>query len=146
MNSCASSPSLRMSHWENLPTNARCPDKKNYVSSALWYSRITQLDPRSMLHVFELKHEVDRTTVFIEFVGQCVFHIFSSFFFFFFFWGGGGGGLKLRSYCQKIFRLPYLSRIYIYPFSGFEKQLHKNYGTDFHQIWYNYTSYHIGQI
>ena len=89
MNSCASSPNLRMSHWENRPTNARCPDKKNYVSSALWYRRITQINPRSMLHVFELKREVDRTTVCIEFVGQC----FSQFFFqvFFFFWGGGGG-------------------------------------------------------
>ena len=29
-----------------------------------------------------------------------------------------------------------------YAFSGFEKQLHKNYGTDFHQIWYNGAPYH----
>ena len=137
MNSCASSPNLRMPHWENRPTNARCPDKKNYVSSALWYSRITQINPRSMLHEFELKHEVDRTTVCIEFVGLC---FFPNFFFRWGGWGGGGGGLKLRSYCRKIFRLPYLSRKYA--FSGFDKQLHKNYGTDFHQIWYNGASYH----
>ena len=57
MNSCASSQNLRMSDWENRPTNARCPGKK-YVNSALWYSRITQINRRSMLHVGDLKHEV----------------------------------------------------------------------------------------
>ena len=66
---------------------------------------------------------------------------FPNFFFKFFFrGGGGGGGLKLQSYCRKFFRLPYLSSKYA--FSRFEKQLHKNYGTDFHQIWYNGASYH----
>ena len=150
------------------------------------YIRITQIDRRSMLHVGELKYEVDWTTVCIEFVGPCFFPIFFSFFFFFFFFfffwgGGGGGGLKLRSYCRqcysetigriylkfcmsnfprlilenlpsgfdidpirnsnsKFVRLPYLSRKYA--FSVFEKQLHENYGTDFHQIWCNDASYH----
>ena len=120
---------------ENRPTNARCPDKKK-VSLALWYSRITQINHRSMQHVGEQKHELDRTTVCIEFVGQCFSHFFQGFFF----WGGGGE-LKLRSNCRQcyrnywtvlsqlgtlfqfFFRLPYLSRKYA--FSGFEKQLHK---------------------
>ena len=64
-----------------------------------------------MLHVFELKHEVDQTTVCIEFVGQCFFQFF---FRGFFFLGGGGGGLKLRSYCRNFFHLPYLSRKYAF--------------------------------
>ena len=52
-----------------------------------------------------------------------------------------GFGIDLiRNTNSKFFRLPYLSRKYA--FSGFEKQLHKNYGTDFHQIWYNGASYH----
>ena len=65
---------------------------------------------------------------------------FSQFFSGFFFWGGGGA--KASVILPKFFRLPYLSRKYA--FSGFEKQLHihKNYGTDFHQIWYNGASYH----
>ena len=139
------------------------------------YSRITQINRRSMLHVGELKYEVDWTTTCIEFVGPCFFPIFFSFIFF---WGGGG--LKLRSYCRqcyseiigriylkfcmsnfprlilenlpsgfdidpirngnsKFVRLPYLSRKYA--FSGFKKQLHKNYRTDFHQICFNEASY-----
>ena len=51
-----------------------------------------------------------------------------------------GFGIGLRNAISKFFRLPYLSRKYA--FSGFEKQLHKNYVTDFHQIWYNGASYH----
>ena len=89
-----------------------------------------------MLLVGELKQKVDRTTVCIEFVSQC---FFSHFFRDFFFLGGGGGG-KASVILPKFFRLPYLSRKYA--FSGFEKQLHKNYGTDFHQIWYNGASYY----
>ena len=46
----------------------------------------------------------------------------------------------IRNANSKFFRLPYLSRKYA--FSGFEKQLHKNHGTDFHQIWHNGASYH----
>ena len=144
MNSCASSPNLRMSDWENRPTNARCPDKKKqtnkYVSSALRYSRITQINRRSMLHVGELTHKVDRTTCSLYWIRWPMF--FFQFFFqgFFLGRGGGRGALKLRSYCRIFSRLPYLSTKYA--FSGFEKQLHKNYGTDFYQIWYNGASYH----
>ena len=67
---------------------------------------------------------------------------FLNFFFIFFFGGGGeGGGAKASVIsADYFFRLPFLSRKYA--FLGFEKQLHKNYETDFHQIWYNGASYH----
>ena len=77
-------------------------------------------------------------------------HVFSQFFFYFlfcfvlfffdFFFFFFGGGAKASVILPKIFSLPYLSLKYA--FSGFEKQLHKNYGTDFHQNWYNGASYH----
>ena len=52
-----------------------------------------------------------------------------------------GFGIDLiRNANSKFFHLPYLSRKYA--FSGFEKQLHKYNGTDFHQIWYNGAAYH----
>ena len=66
------------------------------------------------------------------------FFRFSFSFSLFFFWGGGGG-LKLRSYCRKFFRLPYQENMH---FWGLKKQLHKNYGTNINQIWYNGASYH----
>ena len=64
---------------------------------------------------------------------------FQVFFFFFFFLGVGGGGAKASVILPKILP-PSLSRKYA--FSGFEKQLHKNYGTNIYQIWYNGASYH----
>ena len=56
-----------------------------------------------------------------------------------------GFGIDLiRNAYSKFFHLPYLSRKYA--FSGFEKQLHKNYGTNFHQIWYNSASYYRKEL
>ena len=65
---------------------------------------------------------------------------FSFFSFFLFFWGGGGGGggLKLRSYCRKFFRLAYQENMH---FLSLRSNYTKNYGTNFHQIWYNGASY-----
>ena len=60
------------------------------------YSRITQINRRSMLHVGELKHEVDRTTVCIEFVCPC-FSLFSDFLLLL-----GGGGAKASVILPKI--------------------------------------------
>ena len=110
MNSCASSPNLRMSDWENRPTNARCPDKKNCELGIMvqsHYSNRPSLDATCRWAKTWGTH-VDRTTVCIEFVGPCFSQFFFrfSFSFLFFLWGGGGG-LKLRSYCRKFFRLPY---------------------------------------
>ena len=136
MNSYASSPNLRMSHWENRPTNARCPDKK----------KLCELGIMVQSH-YSNKPSLDATWVWAQTWGRSddsLYWIRRPMFFPKFFsggLGGGGLGLKLRSYCRKIFRLPYLSRKYA--FSGFDKQLHKNYGTDFHQIWYNGASYHM---
>ena len=62
------------------------------------YSRITQIDRRSMLHVGELKHEVNRTTVCMEFVGPCFCPIFFGPIFFL-----GGGEVKLWSFCRQCF-------------------------------------------
>ena len=56
-----------------------------------------------------------------------------------------GFGIDLiRNANSKFFHLPYLSRKYA--FSGFEKQLHKHYGTNFHQIWYNGASYYRKEL
>ena len=75
-----------------------------------------------------------------------VFPIFFSFFSFFLFFlggGGGGGGLKLRSYCRKFFHLPYQENMH---FLSLRSNYTKNYGTDFHQIWYNGASYQITDL
>ena len=108
------------------------------MSSALWYSRITQINPRSILHEFELKHEVDRTTVCIEFVGQCFFSQFL-------FSGGGGGGAKAFGHIAEKFSafLIYQENIH---FRGLISNFTKKYGTDFHQIWYNGASYHMTDL
>ena len=66
------------------------------------------------------------------------FPIFFQVFFFFVCVSGGGGGAKASVILPKILP-PSLSRKYA--FSGFEKQLHKNYGTNINQIWYNGASY-----
>ena len=49
-------------------------------------------------------------------------------------------GIQLETLIQNFPPSLFLSRKYA--FSGFEKQFHKHYGTNFQQIWYNGASYH----